>query len=82
MIDIFFEDNGIGFDEKYVDKIFNIFQRLEGQKYEGKWHGTCDMPQNRHVSWREYNGQKPSGKRICLYCFFGYNPKKSQTKSG
>jgi signal transduction histidine kinase len=31
------EDNGIGFDEKYVDRIFNLFQRLHGQ---GKYQGT------------------------------------------
>lgn len=31
------EDNGIGFDEKYLDRIFNLFQRLHGQ---GKYAGT------------------------------------------
>ncbi|QCR21485.1 PAS domain S-box protein [Pontibacter sp. SGAir0037] len=39
--ELYIEDNGIGFDEKYLDRIFNIFQRLEGQKYEGSGVGLA-----------------------------------------
>ncbi len=39
--DISFADNGIGFDEKYKDKIFNIFQTLAGRKYEGSGLGLA-----------------------------------------
>ena len=48
--EIYFEDNGIGFDEKYLDKIFTIFQRLEGQKFEGSGVGlaTCRKIAIRH----------------------------------
>ena len=45
------EDNGIGFDEKYLDRIFTVFQRLHGRtEYAGSGVGlaVCRRIAERH----------------------------------
>ncbi|MDR3608584.1 MAG: ATP-binding protein [Oligoflexia bacterium] len=61
-------DNGIGFDEKYLDKIFTIFQRLHGrQEYEGTGVGlaVCRRIAERHEG--TITAQSTPGEGACFH---------------
>lgn len=49
-LEINFKDNGIGIDEKYSEKVYTVFQKLHGNKYEGSGIGlaVCKKIAHRH----------------------------------
>ncbi len=63
------EDNGIGFDEKYRDRIFQIFQRLHGRnEYEGTGIGLaiCRKIVDRHNGSITANSSPGAGARFLI----------------
>ena len=50
MLEINFKDNGIGIEEKYSEKVYTVFQKLHGNKYEGSGIGlaVCKKIAHRH----------------------------------
>lgn len=66
---IFVEDNGIGFEEKYLDRIFVIFQRLHGRtEYEGTGIGLaiCRKIAERHQGSITAKSKLEEGTRFII----------------
>ena len=63
------QDNGIGFDNKYKEQIFTIFQRLHGRNdYEGTGIGlaTCRKIMDRHDGAIDAQGEEGVGATFIL----------------
>lgn len=67
---ITFEDNGIGFDQAYAEKIFSVFQRLHGrQEYPGTGIGLaiCQKICENHDGYIEANSEEGKGAKFTIY---------------
>ena len=63
------EDNGIGFEEKHVDRIFQVFQRLHGRgEYEGSGIGLsiCRKIAERHGGFITASGKPGIGAKFTV----------------
>ena len=69
-IKLCFQDNGIGFDQQYADKIFNIFQRLhDPKKYPGTGIGLalCKKIVEMHKGFIEVSSRPGQGTTVFIY---------------
>lgn len=66
---VYVQDNGTGFDEKYLDRIFDVFQRLHGRGvYEGTGMGLaiCRKIVNRHGGTLDATSTPGEGSRFMV----------------
>jgi two-component system sensor kinase FixL len=68
MIEIQIEDNGMGFNEKYSQKIFEPFQQIEGKKYGGSGIGlaTCKKITLKHGGDIIAKSEEGNGARFTI----------------
>lgn len=63
-------DNGIGFDPKYTDRIFELFQRLHNdEEYSGSGIGLslCKKIAEDHHGWIAVTSEEEKGSEFCVY---------------
>lgn len=61
-------DNGIGFDDKYSNKIFGLFQRLHGSKFSGTGIGLaiCKRIVEEHDGFIKVSSKEGQGTRFVI----------------
>jgi light-regulated signal transduction histidine kinase (bacteriophytochrome) len=77
------QDNGIGFDEKYSEKIFAVFQRLHGRtEFEGTGVGlaVCRRITDRHGGTIRAQSKAGEGAKFIVTVPVRH-PKKEQVPS-
>lgn len=77
------EDNGIGFEEKYLEKMFAVFQRLHGRhEYEGTGIGlaVCRRIVDRHGGMITARG-KPGEGACFIFRLPARQPKTQEAKA-